>query len=45
MRAALPVGYLAPRGEIACSITGRHTGRMDLPLTPRGEEGARAAAG
>ena len=29
-------------GETAWSITGQHTGRTDIALTPRGEEAARA---
>ncbi len=36
--------YLVRHGETAWSITGQHTGRSDLPLTPRGEEEARALA-
>ena len=42
MSDALPVVYLARHGETAWSLTGQHTGLTDLPLTPRGEEDARA---
>src|SRR5881397_295325 len=38
---ALPRVYLVRHGETAWTITGQHTGRTDLPLTPRGEDEAR----
>ncbi len=40
MSIALPVVYLARHGETAWSLSGRHTGRTDLPLTERGERDA-----
>lgn len=39
---AWPCIYLARHGETAWTITGQHTGLTDLPLTPHGEENARA---
>ncbi len=44
MTEALPVVYLARHGETAWSLTGRHTGRTDLPLTEHGEHEARRLA-
>ncbi|MGD0297340.1 MAG: histidine phosphatase family protein [Bryobacteraceae bacterium] len=41
----LPVIYIARHGETAWTLTGQHTGLTDLPLTPRGEQNARALAG
>jgi broad specificity phosphatase PhoE len=41
MTEALPVVYLARHGETAWSLSGRHTGLTDLPLTPHGENSAR----
>jgi probable phosphoglycerate mutase len=41
MSEALPVVYLARHGETAWSLSGRHTGFTDLPLTERGERNAR----
>jgi probable phosphoglycerate mutase len=42
MSDALPIVYLARHGETAWSLTGRHTGLTDLPLTERGERNASA---
>jgi broad specificity phosphatase PhoE len=37
----LPIIYLARHGETAWTLSGQHTGRTDIPLTPRGERNAR----
>ncbi len=41
MNESLPDVYLARHGETAWSLSGRHTGRTDIPLTERGEDNAR----
>ncbi len=41
MSESLPVIYLVRHGETAWTLTGQHTGRTDLPLTPDGEQNAR----
>jgi broad specificity phosphatase PhoE len=41
MNEALPVVYLARHGDTAWTVSGQHTGRTDLPLTPEGEQNAR----
>ena len=41
MSEALPVVYLARHGETAWTLSGQHTGLIDLPLTPAGERNAR----
>src|SRR6516165_7601365 len=38
---SLPMVYLARHGETEWTISGRHTGLTDLPLTERGERNAR----
>ncbi len=35
-----PLIYLARHGETEWSLTGQHTGRVNLPLTPKGEQDA-----
>ena len=42
MKNELPLVCLAQHGETAWSLSGRHTGLTDLPLTERGEWNARA---
>ena len=37
----LPMIYLARHGETNWTISRQHTGRTDIPLTPRGEKNAR----
>jgi broad specificity phosphatase PhoE len=37
----LPAIYLARHGETAWTVSHQHTGRADIPLTPRGELNAR----
>ena len=41
MPESLPLVYLARHGETAWSVSGQHTGRIDLPLTAQGERNAR----
>ena len=45
MNRSLPDVYLARHGETAWSLSGRHTGRTDIPLTERGEDNARKLRG
>jgi probable phosphoglycerate mutase len=42
MSESLPDVYLARHGETAWTISRQHTGRTDIPLTPRGENNARS---
>ncbi len=42
MSDSLPQVYLARHGETAWTISRQHTGRTDIPLTPRGEANARS---
>ena len=44
MMASLSEVYLARHGETAWTLTRQHTGRTDVPLTPRGEQNARSLA-
>lgn len=41
MENELPIVYLARHGETAWSLSGQHTGRTDLRLTPNGERNAK----
>ena len=44
MSSPLPEIYLVRHGETEWTVSGRHTGRSDIPLTRRGEEAARGVA-
>ncbi|MBZ9799317.1 histidine phosphatase family protein [Mesorhizobium sp. ES1-4] len=44
MSSALPQIHLVRHGETAWSLSGQHTGRTDMPLTPAGEAAARGVA-
>jgi probable phosphoglycerate mutase len=41
MAQGLPKIFLARHGQTAWSLSGQHTGRSDIPLTPEGEQNAR----
>ncbi|WP_315925774.1 histidine phosphatase family protein [Mesorhizobium sp. SP-1A] len=45
MGSALPEMWLVRHGQTEWSVTGRHTGRTDVPLAQAGEEAARRLAG
>jgi probable phosphoglycerate mutase len=45
MNLELPEVYLARHGQTSWSVSGRHTGRTDIPLTERGEDNARKLRG
>ncbi|MBY5444670.1 histidine phosphatase family protein [Rhizobium leguminosarum] len=45
MSSAFPETYLVRHGETEWSLSGRHTGRSDIPLTANGEAAARKLAG
>lgn len=42
MAHSLPKVYLVRHGETAWTISGQHTGTTDIPLTPQGEQDAKA---
>jgi broad specificity phosphatase PhoE len=44
MSSAYPQIHLVRHGETAWSLSGQHTGRTDMPLTPAGESAARGVA-
>ncbi|MER8846242.1 MULTISPECIES: histidine phosphatase family protein [Mesorhizobium] len=44
MSNAFPQIHLVRHGETAWSLSGQHTGRTDMPLTPAGEAAARGVA-
>jgi probable phosphoglycerate mutase len=45
MSSSYPEIYLVRHGQTEWSLSGRHTGRTDIPLTAAGEEAARKVAG
>ncbi len=45
MSSVLPKVYLVRHGETAWTISRQHTGRMDIPLTERGQRQAQALSG
>ncbi len=44
MSSAFPEIHLVRHGETEWSLSGKHTGRSDIPLTPNGEQAARKLA-